>query len=61
MELVRTGATDSPVMPLAESISIAETLDAARLRIGLCYPFEDSRRKEVVRTVPVAGTAGGTS
>jgi hypothetical protein len=47
MELVRAGATDSPVMPLAESIGIAETLDAARLRIGLHYPFED--------------TAGGTS
>ena len=61
MELVRAGATDSPVMPLAESISIAETLDAARLRIGLRYPFEDSRRKEVIRTVPAAGTAGGTS
>ena len=43
MELVRAGATDSPIMPLAESITISETLDAARRRIGLRYPFEAAR------------------
>ena len=42
MELVRAGATDSPVMPLAETIAISETLDAARRRIGLRYPFENA-------------------
>ena len=42
MELIRTGATDSPLMPLAESITISETLDAARRHIGLRYPFESA-------------------
>ena len=42
MELIRAGATDSPLMPLAESITISETLDAARRRIGLRYPFENA-------------------
>lgn len=42
MELLRAGAGDSPVMPLAESIAISETLDAARSRIGLRYPFESA-------------------
>ena len=40
MELIRAGARDSPVMPLAESIAISETLDAARRAIGVSYPFE---------------------
>ena len=40
MELIRAGATDSPVMPLAESIAISETLDAIRRAIGVRYPFE---------------------
>ena len=40
MELIRAGATDSPLMPLAESIAISETLDAARRAIGVRYPFE---------------------
>ena len=40
MELIRAGAIDSPEMPLAESIAIAETLDAARRAIGVRYPFE---------------------
>ncbi|MDE0448424.1 MAG: Gfo/Idh/MocA family oxidoreductase [Spirochaetaceae bacterium] len=40
MELIRAGATDSRVMPLAESIAISETLDAARRAIGVRYPFE---------------------
>ena len=40
MELIRAGAIVSPVMPLAESIAIAATLDAARRAIGLRYPFE---------------------
>ena len=41
MELIRDGARESPVMPLAESIAISETLDAARRCIGLRYPFEE--------------------
>ena len=40
MELIRAGARDSPVMPLAESIAISETLDAVRRSIGVSYPFE---------------------
>lgn len=40
MELIRAGARDSPLMPLAESIAISETLDAARRAIGVRYPFE---------------------
>lgn len=40
MELLRAGAGESPLLPLAESIAISETLDAARRRIGLRYPFE---------------------
>jgi predicted dehydrogenase len=40
MELIRAGATESPVMPLAESIAISETLDAVRRAIGVSYPFE---------------------
>ena len=41
MELIRAGARESPLMPLAESIAISETLDAARRCIGLRYPFEE--------------------
>ena len=40
MDLIRTGATESPRMPLAESIAISETLDAARRAVGVRYPFE---------------------
>jgi predicted dehydrogenase len=34
------GLTESPVMTLDETLSIARTLDAARARIGLRYPEE---------------------
>jgi predicted dehydrogenase len=37
---VRSGATESEVMPLAETLSIATTLDRARAAIGLRYPSE---------------------
>jgi predicted dehydrogenase len=43
MELIRAGAAESPVMPLAESIAICETLDAVRRAIGVSYPFEEKR------------------
>ncbi len=35
---LRAGLTESPVMPLMESISIMETLDEVRRHIGLTYP-----------------------
>jgi len=35
---LRAGLTESPVMPLAETISIMETLDEVRRQIGLTYP-----------------------
>jgi predicted dehydrogenase len=40
MELIRTGQRDSPVMPLAESLSVLETMDALRERWGVRYPGE---------------------
>ncbi len=40
MELVRGGKRDSPVMPLAESLAILQTMDALRIRWGLRYPGE---------------------
>ncbi len=43
MELIRAGADESPLMPLAESIAISETLDAARRAVGVRYPFEEER------------------
>ena len=55
MELLRAGAGDSPLMPLAESISVSETLDAARRRIGLRYPFESSFENRT------ESTPGGTT
>ncbi len=39
-EDLRAGRTESLVMPLNESIAIAETLDALRAQWGLVYPFE---------------------
>jgi predicted dehydrogenase len=40
MDLVRTGARDSQVMPLAESLSIMKTMDLIRDQWGLAYPGE---------------------
>ncbi len=34
------GLLESPVMPWRESVEVMETLDAARARTGLRYPFE---------------------
>jgi len=39
-ECVRQGLTESPIMPLDESIAVAETMDEVRRQIGLRYPFE---------------------
>ena len=35
---LRAGLTESPVMPLDETLTLAATLDAVRERIGLVYP-----------------------
>jgi predicted dehydrogenase len=40
MELIRSGQCDSPIMPLAESLSIMETMDSLRDQWGLKYPME---------------------
>jgi predicted dehydrogenase len=37
---LRAGLVESPVMPLAETLSIMETLDEVRRQIGLRYPTE---------------------
>ncbi len=37
---LRAGLTESPDMPLDESVSIMETLDEVRRQIGLTYPAE---------------------
>ncbi|GAA3453217.1 Gfo/Idh/MocA family protein [Dactylosporangium matsuzakiense] len=39
-ELLRAGATESPLLPLAETVSIMETMDEIRRQIGLVYPDE---------------------
>ena len=39
-DCVRTGLTESPIMPLDETIAVAETLEEIRRQIGLRYPFE---------------------
>jgi predicted dehydrogenase len=36
------GLTDSPVMPLDETVSVAATLDAIRAAVGVVYPGEDA-------------------
>ena len=40
MDCLRQGKTESAVMPLDESIAIAETMDRVRARIGVRYPME---------------------
>jgi predicted dehydrogenase len=37
---LRTGLTESPIMPLEETLSLAGTLDRVRAEIGLTYPGE---------------------
>ena len=39
-QALRTGQTESPLMPLAETLAVMQTLDAIRERIGLIYPAE---------------------
>ena len=39
-ELLAAGATDSPLLPLDETLSIMRTLDEIRRQIGLAYPNE---------------------
>jgi predicted dehydrogenase len=40
MRCLRAGETESPGMPLAETVSIMETLDRVRAEWGLRYPME---------------------
>jgi len=40
MECLRAGKLESPLMPLEESLSIMETLDALRAQWGVKYPME---------------------
>jgi predicted dehydrogenase len=40
MEVVRSGARESQIMPLAESLTILETMDGIREAWGLRYPSE---------------------
>ena len=40
MECLRQGKTESDVMPLDESVTIAETMDQVRAQIGVRYPME---------------------
>jgi predicted dehydrogenase len=39
---LRTSLTESPVLPLSETLSIMETLDEVRRQIGLTYPSEQA-------------------
>ena len=40
LRCVRAGLTESPRMPLAESLALAEWMQAIRDRLGVRYPFE---------------------
>jgi predicted dehydrogenase len=40
MECIRAGALESDIMPLAETLQIAQTMDAIRAQWGLRYPGE---------------------
>ena len=40
MDCLRSGKLESPLMPLDESLSIMETLDAIRAQWELKYPME---------------------
>jgi dihydrodiol dehydrogenase / D-xylose 1-dehydrogenase (NADP) len=39
------GLTESPVMPLLETLSIMETMDRIRAPWGLIYPGESEQKK----------------
>ena len=43
---LRTGLTESPVMPLDESVRIMETMDEARRQTGISYPHEPPTERE---------------
>ena len=40
MRCIRAGATESPLLPWAESLAVVELMDAMRERMGVRYPFE---------------------
>jgi predicted dehydrogenase len=40
MRCIRGGLVESPLLPLDESLAVAELMDAMRERIGVRYPFE---------------------
>ena len=40
MRCIRAGLTESPLMPLSETLAVIELMDAMRARIGVRYPFE---------------------
>jgi predicted dehydrogenase len=40
MRCVRAGLIESPGIPHAETLAVAELMDAMRLRLGVRYPFE---------------------
>ena len=40
--LLREGATESPLLPQAESIALLELMDEVRRRMGVRYPFESA-------------------
>jgi len=45
-EDLRAGRLENSLMPLTESIEIAETMDSIRKQWGLHYPFEDAKENE---------------
>lgn len=46
MELIRSGANESPLHSMKRSISIMETLDNIRQQINLSYPFENRLKRK---------------
>lgn len=40
--LIREGATDSPLLPLAETVAVLSTIDEVRRQLGVSYPGEPS-------------------
>jgi len=40
MRCLDAGETESPIMPLDESIAIMDTMDRVRAKWGLKYPME---------------------
>lgn len=39
-QLIADGATESPLLPLSETVAIMEVLDAVRAQVGVVYPGE---------------------